>query len=182
MRMDRGELGMELVRARAGQAEGLVRLLGPRLYTHARRLTGDPETARDAVQTAWIAILRGLHDLRDDAAALAWALRIVTRQVGHQRRSAGRDRRLRSDYAADPGLDPLAAPLAPGRADPDLARALAALGPDIRATVALFYLEDLSVAEVAIALDIPPGTVKSRLMTGRTRLRALLQGDENGQV
>ena len=59
--------------------------------------------------------------------------------------------------------------------------AIAACRPRRRATVALFYLEDLGVAEVATALDVPVGTVKTRLMHARTKLRALL-GDENGQA
>ena len=59
--------------------------------------------------------------------------------------------------------------------------AIAALPPAQAATVALFYLEDLSVAEVATALDVPVGTVKTRLMHARTKLRALL-GDDNGQA
>lgn len=184
MMIDRLELAHEIARARLGRADGLVRLLGPRLFAHARRLTGEPEAARDAVQTAWIAILRGLYGLRDDHAALAWALRIVTRSVAHQRRSEARDRRLQAELAADPSAQPPEDVSGPGLAGPDadLAAALARLAPDLRATLALFYLDEMSVAEVAIALDIPPGTVKSRLMTGRNRLRALLKGLEDGQV
>jgi len=63
-----------------------------------------------------------------------------------------------------------------------LHRALAALSPEHRTVLALFYLEEMPVAELAIALDIPPGTVKTRLMHARTKLRALLEGSENGQV
>ena len=55
-----------------------------------------------------------------------------------------------------------------------LSRAMARLPPDQRAAIALFYLEDLSVAEIAVALDAPSGTVKTRLMHARERLRRIL--------
>lgn len=64
-------------------------------------------------------------------------------------------------------------------AAPSVARALAALPAGQRATVALFYLEDLSVAEVAAALGVPAGTVKTRLMAAREKLRLAL-GANNG--
>jgi RNA polymerase sigma-70 factor (ECF subfamily) len=46
-----------------------------------------------------------------------------------------------------------------------------------RASLALFYIEELSVAEIAIATDVPPGTVKTRLMHARNKVRAILEGD-----
>ncbi len=49
-----------------------------------------------------------------------------------------------------------------------------------RAAIGLFYLEEMSVAEVAVALEIPVGTVKTRLMHGRKKLRATLEGDDHG--
>jgi RNA polymerase sigma-70 factor (ECF subfamily) len=55
-----------------------------------------------------------------------------------------------------------------------LARAIACLPPDQAAAIALFYLEDLTVAEIAVALATPPGTVKTRLMHAREKLRRSL--------
>jgi RNA polymerase sigma factor (sigma-70 family) len=52
------------------------------------------------------------------------------------------------------------------------------LPPDQGSAVALFYLEEMSVAEVAVALNVPAGTVKTRLMHARRKLRAALEGDE----
>lgn len=157
----------------------LVRLCSPRLLAHARRLTDETETARDVVQESWIAIARALPGLRDETAFLAFALRIVTRAAA---RDLGRRQRRR---VADKGFgdsqpDHVAAPdTAPSA--PDLQAAIATLPPPQRAALALFYLEGLSVAEVAHALDIPPGTVKSRLMNARARLRAHLEGETDGQ-
>ncbi len=58
-----------------------------------------------------------------------------------------------------------------------LRAALADLPQEQRAAIGLFYLEDLGVAEVAIALNVPAGTVKTRLMHARRKLRAVLEGE-----
>jgi len=157
----------------------LVSLCDARLRAHARRLTDDAETAGDVVQESWLAIARALPGLRDEGAFLAFALRIVTRAAA---RDLGRKQRRR---AADQGFGEAQPDHVPppdtAPAAPDLQAAIAALPPAHRAALELFYLEGLSVAEVAHALDIPPGTVKSRLMTARARLRAHLEGETDGQ-
>jgi RNA polymerase sigma-70 factor (ECF subfamily) len=61
-----------------------------------------------------------------------------------------------------------------------LEKAIAGLPPEQRAAVALFYIEDFSVAEIAVALSVPLGTVKTRLMHARAKLRAALQGEDHG--
>ncbi|WP_373353303.1 RNA polymerase sigma factor [Pseudoroseicyclus sp. CXY001] len=164
--------------------DGLVRLHGPRLFAHAARLLGEREGARDAVQEAWVEILRALPALRDDAAFLPFALRITSRRVG---RIIGARQRQRA-IAAEAGAQALALGTAeagePGAEAHDAARvraALEALPPAHRATVALFYLEDLTVAEVAAVLDVPLGTIKTRLMHARAKLRALLE-PQDGEV
>jgi RNA polymerase sigma-70 factor (ECF subfamily) len=168
--------------ARTGDAAARVRLVEawqPRLIGHAWRLTGDMETAREGVQDGWVEILKGLAALRDEMAFPAWALRIVTRRC---RRLGGRRGR---DRARETGLDdqmPLAA--SEDEAGPDvlvrqhMRRAIDALPPDQRAALALVYLHELSVAEAALALDAPEGTIKTRLMHARRKLRdhLILQG------
>lgn len=169
--------------ARTGDARALAQLAefrGPRLVAHAARLLGDREVARDMVQEAWVEILRGLPGLRDEAAFLPWALRIVSRRVAREIARRQRGRRLADAVAAE--TEPLVPETGPGAADAARVRAaIAALPPAQAATVALFYLEDLGVTEVATALDVPVGTVKTRLMHARANLRALL-GDDNGQA
>ena len=164
---------------RAADFAALVHLCNARLTAHARRLCDDAETARDIVQEAWIALARALPGLRDDGAFLAFALRIVTRTAA---RDLGRRQRRR---LADEGFvqtqpADIAAP-DDSVSGSELQAAISALPAPQRAALALFYLDGLSVAEVAHALDIPPGTVKTRLMHARARLRALLQGDDHGQ-
>jgi RNA polymerase sigma-70 factor (ECF subfamily) len=165
--------------ARVGDRKALallVRRWNGRLLAHAWRLLGDREAARDAVQDGWGEILRGLPRLADTRAFPAWAYRIVSRRCARWIDRARRDRRLRDAVAVEPAA---CSDEAPGAAlDAERVRAaLAGLPAGQRAAIALFHLEEMSVAEVAVALDVPAGTVKTRLMNARRRLRAALEGD-----
>ena len=75
----------------------LARLVGPRLLAHAARLIGDPETARDVVQSAWVDILRGLPRLNAVAAFRSYALQIVTRRVARTIKGRQHDRALAAE-------------------------------------------------------------------------------------
>jgi RNA polymerase sigma-70 factor (ECF subfamily) len=171
--------------ARTGDREALGRLVArwqPRLLRHAWRVIGDSERARDVVQEAWVEIMRGLRRLEDAAAFPAWAYRIVTRRCQrafHRRAREPFDDTEAGFEAAVPTPDHESGEFAAELAI--VIDAIAALPPTQRAALALFHLEDLNVAEIAIALDVPPGTVKTRLMHARRKVRALLQGDSHGQ-
>lgn len=162
---------------RYGDAEA-ARLLVQRhhrpLMAHAMRLTGRREDAEDAVQGAWQDIFVTLERLKEPRAFRAWAYRIVTGKAG---------RLMRSEMAArrrDDGLPEPEAPPGPDAAVErgDVHAAIATLPSGQRAAIALFYLEGFSVAEVAVALAIPLGTAKTRLMTARARLRDFFEGDD----
>lgn len=159
----------------------LVELRGPRLLSHATRLLGNREEARDAVQDGWIDIYRGLTKLRDPMAFPAWATRIVTRKCAQliqgktSRRKLEQELVVESDVASkadSPDFD-VASDAARVRA------AIEALPPAHGAAIALFYLDDMSVAEVAVALDVPVGTIKTRLMHAREKLKDLLKGEND---
>lgn len=154
--------------------DALVRRFHRRLVAHAWRLLGTRELAEEAVQSAWIDIIRGLKGLRDERVFPAWAFRIVTCQANKR---IGRIIGERTAIAAsDLAPDSEVPPDQPG--SPGLARAIGALPHGQRAAIALHYYEDLSIAEVAVALDVPAGTVKTRLMHARLRLKAALEGSE----
>jgi RNA polymerase sigma factor (sigma-70 family) len=155
-----------------GAFERLATRWHPRLFRHARRLTGNVEGARDATQEAWVAIVRGLGRLQDPARFAPWALRITGRRCADwiARRSQTRRRNA--------GRDPASVPSPAGPDADDLSRvrdALRRLDRNDRLLLAMFYLEGLSVAEIAHACAVPPGTVKSRLFHARERLRAALE-------
>lgn len=157
----------------------LARRWHPRLLSHAWRLTGDVELARDAVQSGWIEIARGLRRLQDPAAFPAWAYRIISRRCARTIRGLQHDRRLAGNVAAEPSLTTVE-PVDIAGADEArrLHAAIRDLPPAQRAAIALFHFEDMSIAETAVALDVPAGTVKTRLMHARRTLRAVLEGDE----
>lgn len=155
----------------------------PRLLRHAWRVLGDAERARDVVQEAWMEILRGLARLDDPAAFPAWAYRTVSRRCY---RALGRSAREPFE-PEEAGME--AEPCVPAHATAEFATdmdkvmaAVQTLPPTQRAALALFHLEGMGVAEIAVALDVPPGTVKTRLMHARRKVRALLEGCSDGQA
>lgn len=170
-------------RARDGCAlsfAALAREWHPRLLAHALRLLGQRELAADATQSAWLEIARSIRSLREPQAFSAWAYRIVTRRCAKAIGVLQTERRLRSDltrHAAD-----ASASLDEGPAELAMMRqSITRLPPDQRAALALHYFEDLSIAEVAVALDVPAGTVKTRLMHARRGLLAQFNGDRDEQ-
>jgi RNA polymerase sigma-70 factor, ECF subfamily len=156
--------------------EQLVDRWQDRLWRYARWMTGNDEAAADAVQETWMAIARGLGRLDTPSAFPAWAYRICSNRCADWVRSEQRNRRL-SEGLAD------ASPSEPGTSDPDPAadgqkavrQAVARLAPDQRQVVALYYSDGLGVGEIALALAIPEGTVKSRLHYAREQLREWLE-------
>ncbi|MEL6362934.1 MAG: RNA polymerase sigma factor [Pseudomonadota bacterium] len=177
--------------AQLGDREALSTLAArwqARLVAHAYRQARDPDLARDIVQDAWIDIVRGIRKLSDVAAFPAWAYRIVGRRAADQMRKKIRIRRTNDAYGAEAKIadetQQMAqhTPLESSDAD-RLRRLIGELSVDHQSVLALFYGEDLSVREVAYALSLPEGTVKTRLMHARKKLKEkitpLNQGDQS---
>jgi len=153
---------------------GLVERWQERLWRHAWRLTGDEQAAWDVLQEAWIVISRGIGRLGDPSAFPAWAYRITSNKARDWIRRRQCMRRADMVYgqrwrAAENGGNPTDGPGA------DLREALANLPGCDRAILSLRYEDDFSIAEIAAILEIPPGTVKSRLHHARQRLRRFLE-------
>lgn len=148
--------------------EKLVQHFSPRLFAHAFRLLGDREEAKDAVQEAWVEITHGLPKLRDDTAFMAWAYRITSRRCARQIDRNVKARAVEADMPeavfADAG---------------SVRAAIDRLKPVQAATIRLFYIEEMSLREVALAMDVPQGTVKSRLSQARNELKSHLKGYED---
>ena len=160
--------------AQNGRREAFDRLAArwrPRHYAHARRLLGSKDLAADAVQDAWIDIIRGLWRLKDPTRFPAWSYAIVTRRARDLVRRAMRAKETSLDANLECG-----ASSGSNEAD-DLRNGLSALPPEQRAAVALYYRDGFAVAEIAEALAIPAGTVKSRLFHARRALRRYIAGE-----
>jgi RNA polymerase sigma-70 factor (ECF subfamily) len=165
--------------ARAGDRGALAALCRRwerRLIAHAWRLVGEAETARDVAQEALCDIAAGVSRLDDAAAFRSWAYRIVTRRAADFVRKRRRERAGLAAFAAE--QDDVAHPAESSAEGPAIARAVAGLPDEQRAAIALFYLEDMTVAEIAAALDVPAGTVKTRLMAAREKLKLALGAEK----
>jgi len=158
----------------------LVRRWTPRLLRHATRLLGASEPARDTVQEIWAGALRSLRGLSDPAQFPAWIYAIATRKCADAVRRAVRRRRSEEAAVTDRALNaPPPDSMARAGDGLDLSDALRRLPVDQRIVIDMFYLDDLGVEEIAAALGIPAGTVKSRLHHARQVLKTHLEGEHH---
>jgi RNA polymerase sigma-70 factor (ECF subfamily) len=157
--------------------EELLRRLQTPLAAHIRGIARDDDLAADVLQDALIIISRRLGTVRQTEWVRAWAYRIATREAY---RAIKRSRRHQDLHVDDLGSLPEAAGDEPAIEDDELLAALpaklAALPAGAQVVLRLHYLESLTHQEVAEALEIPVGTVKSRLAYGLTCLRRTLVG------
>lgn len=155
----------------------IVRDHSPRVYRLAYRLTGNRQDAEDLAQETFVRVFRSLHTFTPGTIG-GWLHRITTNLFLDQARRKSKIRfdGLTEDAEAKiPGTAP-----GPERSfeynnlDLDVQAALDALAPDFRAAVVLCDLEGLSYEEVAEALNVKLGTVRSRIHRGRGMLREKL--------
>lgn len=155
--------------------DGLIAQQIPRLRRYARALTGDRSAADDLVQDTLERAVSRFHLWRHGSDLRAWLFTIMHNIFVNQARS--RARHQHEALEADPSAEALR-----GR-DPewlelrDLASALARVPDEQRAVLLLVGLEQFTYDEAARILEIPIGTVMSRLSRGRERLRVLLGGE-----
>ena len=166
-------------RAQSGDREAyeqLARGAVRRLFLVASRILRDTDAAEDAVQQTLVAIWRDLGSLRDPDRFDAWTYRMVVRYC----RSEPRRRRRAGVTIVD-----LSESMAAARDDvgdvamrDELGRAFDALSPDHRAVVVLHHLVGLPLAEIAEIMDVPYGTVGSRLHHALRSMRASIEAAE----
>jgi RNA polymerase sigma-70 factor (ECF subfamily) len=134
------------------------------------------DQAMDAVQNALVRAWRDLPALRDPDRFDAWLYRLVIHACTDELRQA---RRHRFDVdIADLNSGPTVADGTTVVADRDeLERAFSRLGPEERSVIVLHHYLDLPLPEVASTLQLPLGTVKSRLYRGLREMRAVLDAD-----
>jgi RNA polymerase sigma-70 factor, ECF subfamily len=157
-------------RASLGDRNALEILLARHLdQIHAvcRRVLGHPEDALDATQEALIAITRGIKRFDGRSRFTTWMYRVATNAALDEARRRRR-RPLALEHLPEPGTGADETAAVDARLDVDAA--LATLPPDYRAAVALRDLAGLDYAEIAVVLDIPIGTVRSRIARGRATL------------
>jgi len=180
--------------ARAGDRRALEQLLRrhhDRLSLLCRRLCRDRGDAEDATQQALIAIVRGLPRYDGRAEFTTWSYRVATNACLDELRRRSRRPQLAAveDLAARESSYPTGgdrssvdpADAAVGTEERSrLEAALAALEESFRVPVVLRDIADLDYAEIAELLDLPPGTVRSRISRGRAKLATLLESGNLG--
>lgn len=152
------------------------------VYNLVARLLQDPSEAPDVVQDVFLKIFRKVAGFRGDSSLKTWVYRIAVNEAHNHCRWYGRHRRR------EVGLEECRAVAAPRSAMESpfetaaaresqalLEEALAALSPVLREAVVLRDVEDLSYEEIAEILQVPLGTVKSRILRGREALRVELE-------
>lgn len=161
--------------ARAGRRDAfddLVRRHQGFALRVAYKYLGSSAGARDAAQSSFLELYRGLSRYRAEGKFRAYFHRIVVNQCRMAHRRGRRDARLVEQ----------AAPVLGGEDDVvvsrerrrDVERALLQLSDKLRVVIVLRFAGGLSYQEIADALDVPVGTVKSRVFGGLARLRELL--------
>ncbi|MCK0128969.1 RNA polymerase sigma factor [Erythrobacter sp. F6033] len=142
-----------------------------RLVRAAYRYTGDAELARDLAQECWIGIWKGIGGLRNPARFRSYAFAILHRRGATHLRSAIRERDRLSEQVIENTQD------APQDDTLALQQAFATLPPNQRLAAHLYFVEGLTLAEIADVQSIPTGTAKSRLFHARRKLKAALSPD-----
>lgn len=166
--------------AQAGDSRALDALLRrhyANVHAICRRLAGNEADALDAAQEALIALARGIHRFDGRASFGTWAYRVTTNSCLDELR--------RRKRRPDPGLPPVetAGPEGHRAVDEqvssriDLDAALGRLPEEFRTAVVLRDVSGLDYSEIAEVLQIPPGTVRSRIARGRAALARDLGGN-----
>ncbi|HJT64550.1 MAG TPA: sigma-70 family RNA polymerase sigma factor [Candidatus Limnocylindria bacterium] len=166
-----------VIQAQGGDEEAFASLAvaaGDRLHAVAHRILRDIDLAEDATQQALLTIWRDLPQLRDPARFEAWSYRLLVRACyAEARRNRSWQPGLRLVDTDTPMADSSASV-----ADRDqLERGFRRLSIDHRAVVVLHHYLDFTLDEVADALGVPVGTVRSRLHYAMRGLRAALDAD-----
>jgi RNA polymerase sigma-70 factor, ECF subfamily len=170
-----------VLQAQSGSREALDELfksVQEPLFRYITNVVREQALAEDILQEVFIRIYRKLEWLQEPKAFRAWAYQIATREAfrylkRERRWRAPGEEELSSDGVALDQHESLIAP--EPEFSPELVQALPSLvenlSPASRAVIVLYYLHELSLAETAAVLEIPVGTVKSRLAYGLERLR-----------
>ena len=172
-----GQESWWVLQAQSGSREALNELfkgVQEPLYRYIVSVVNERHLAEDILQEVFIRIYRKLRWLREPQAFRAWCYQIATREAFRYLKRE----RLWTDQIRDEGVlnvlpagDPVYSPELVKR----LPELVGSLSPASRAVIVLFYLHEMSLVETAAVLEIPVGTVKSRLAYGLESLRRRLE-------
>ena len=154
--------------------EELVRHWEKRLYFFLRQLVKEEQETWDLLQQTWLKVLHGIHALKDPQRLAPWLYTIARNTaLNHGRNAAHYQTSLNGQGESEPVQEDSAG-ISFENAE-QVHAALSRLSVPHREVVTLFFLEDLSIEEIASILGLQPGTVKSRLHYAKRALRKMLE-------
>jgi RNA polymerase sigma-70 factor (ECF subfamily) len=172
----------ELVRRFVGGERGafdvLVTRHERRVYNLAYRMLGRRDDALDATQETFLACYRKLSGFRGQAAFTTWLHRVALNICYDALRRRSREEPAREEDEVEPA--PVADPADSSATAVDVRRALLEVPEDFRAVLILHDVQGFLYEEIAEAIGVPVGTVKSRLHRGRVALARALPGERRG--
>ena len=183
--MNEKELILLLQQGDEAAFETILRLYEKKVYTLCRRMCGNDEDAQEAAQDAFLALWRSAKSFRGDASLSTWLYRLATNacidllrhnQRGGERVSLDDEETTLEIVDADPLPEQT---LERKETQRLIEEGLRALPEDYRAVLLLRETEGLSYAEIADAMHMELGTVKSRISRGRVLLRNYLTASGN---
>jgi RNA polymerase sigma-70 factor (ECF subfamily) len=160
---------------RAADLSGMLPEMLPRLWNFALRISGDQRDAEELVQRACFRALERAHQLQPDTAPLSWMFSVVHTTWINELRAPGVRSRLAADAAEafpDTGADPDVRAAGQNALNGLIVRAVQRLPEAQRVVMLLVAIEGLSYKEAAVALDVPIGTIMSRLWHARQAIEA----------
>ena len=178
--------------AQAGDAHAFRRLVERyqrRILTHALSMVKDPDEAMDIAQETFVRVHRYLPSFKGDSSFFTWTWRIATNLCFDQNRKKQRSGRVgmpgadeTTEAELEAGMDPLSSALAGPQRQAEnrelqgkLGEALDQLSDNHRAILLLREMDGLSYEELSEVLEIPRGTVMSRLFHARLKMQKLLR-------
>jgi len=150
------------------------------LFAYLLQLTPDYGLAEELLQDTLVAVWKSAYSFEERSSVRTWLIGIARRQAHNtlrQRKLLAADISQLEDLPA-PGLEPEAFVLASNARD-ELVQAFRRLTPVHREVLVLILVQELSYQEAATVLEVPVGTVRSRLSNARRVLRALLDAKED---
>lgn len=159
----------------------LYELTYQKIYLLSMSILKNDCDAQDVVQETYIKILDSIYTLNDESLFIAWSHRIayhLSLRALQKRRNFQEEEQLTSEIPdCDTDHDPFTAMIHNDQKK-HLARSLMRLEPVLRATIILRYFEYMKISDIAIVMDCPVGTVKSRLRVAKKLLLSFMNGDE----
>jgi RNA polymerase sigma-70 factor (ECF subfamily) len=184
MVLEDGEIIRRCLNGQPGMMDLLVDRYKTDLYSFCVRLANNGPDADDLFQDTWVKAMKKLESYNPQHSFRPWLFAICAngyRDLYRWRKRWWRRARSLGRAREDEGIeDPAPSPEARAAAREGalaVRKALDRLEDALRLPILLHYFQDFSVAEIAVAMDIPEGTVKTRLLRGREKLKVGLESD-----